>query len=71
MSRAALSVVRHRKPHTIHVVVCIGCACDDLHACETAAGGACYWVAVDHKRHVGICSECAEPMMQALLKRHP
>jgi hypothetical protein len=69
VSRAALAVVRHRK-QPIHVVVCVGCGCDDLHACETAIGGACYWVAVNHKRFVGICSECAEPMMQALLERH-
>ena len=69
MKRAALPLrVIGRKPR-LRLVVCIGCGCDDLHAC-TDFGTPCHWVAVNHKRLVGICSACAEPMLQALLERH-
>lgn len=60
-----------RKPARLHVVVCIGCGCDDMHACADEDGTPCHWVAVNLKHLVGICSACAEPMLQALLERHP
>jgi hypothetical protein len=37
------------------VAVCIGCGCDDNHACE----GGCYWLRVDYIAGVGVCSECS------------
>ena len=33
---------------------CIGCGCNDMHACE----GGCYWLRVDYAAGVGVCSEC-------------
>jgi hypothetical protein len=33
---------------------CRICGCDDLHACEDAIGGPCFWVTRD------LCSECAD-----------
>lgn len=36
------------------LAVCIGCGCDQLHACDTG----CYWVRVDHGAGFGVCSEC-------------
>jgi len=33
---------------------CIGCGCDDDHACE----GGCWWLRVDHDEGVGVCSAC-------------
>lgn len=36
--------------------VCIGCGCDDFHACE----GGCWWLRVDYVEGLGVCSECAD-----------
>ena len=36
--------------------VCIGCGCDDLHACH----GGCSWLRVDRTAGRGVCSECPE-----------
>ena len=36
------------------VSVCIGCGCDDHHACR----GGCWWLRVDRETGLGICSEC-------------
>lgn len=36
------------------VAFCMGCGCDDLHACE----GGCSWLRVDHARRQGVCSHC-------------
>lgn len=35
---------------------CIGCGCDDFHACEDG----CYWLRVDYEEGLGVCSACAE-----------
>lgn len=35
---------------------CIGCGCDDDHACERG----CYWIRVDYRERIGVCSECVE-----------
>lgn len=40
------------------LAVCIGCGCDDDHAC----GDGCYWLRVDYKRGAGVCSECANKL---------
>lgn len=38
------------------VAACIGCGCDDFHACT----GGCYWLRVDYAERKGVCSECEE-----------
>lgn len=38
------------------VASCIGCGCDDFHACE----GGCWWLRVDYEEKRGVCSCCAE-----------
>jgi hypothetical protein len=43
--------------HTLaddNLAVCIGCGCDDNHAC----GEGCYWLRVDYSHGAGVCSEC-------------
>lgn len=40
------------------VSVCIGCGCDDLHACEDDFGDPCFWLELDRDAGVGVCSEC-------------
>ncbi len=37
------------------VAVCIGCGCDDMHACEEG----CWWLRVDREVQLGVCSSCA------------
>ncbi len=37
------------------VAVCIGCGCDDMHACEEG----CWWLRVDRAAQLGVCSSCA------------
>ena len=39
---------------------CIGCGCDDLHACITPSGEGCYWLRLDRAISLGVCSECAD-----------
>lgn len=36
---------------------CIGCGCDDRHAC-VVANQPCSWLRVDRVAGVGVCSEC-------------
>jgi hypothetical protein len=38
--------------------VCIGCGCDDYHACVDALEQPCSWVRVDHAAGLGVCSAC-------------
>lgn len=38
------------------LAVCLGCGCDDQHACPSI----CYWLRVDYDAGVGVCSECGE-----------
>lgn len=38
------------------LAVCIGCGCDDDHACR----GGCSWLRVDYAAGVGVCSKCEE-----------
>jgi len=47
------------------VSVCIGCGCDDLHACR--GGGffedePCSWLAVDRRAQLGVCSSCSDAL---------
>ncbi|MHB1696561.1 MAG: hypothetical protein ACYCSQ_00420 [bacterium] len=38
------------------VATCVGCGCDDLHACP----GGCSWLRLDRTAGVGVCSECED-----------
>ncbi|MDP2398829.1 MAG: hypothetical protein Q8M53_10790 [Burkholderiales bacterium] len=43
------------------IAFCIGCGCDDLHACiDPDAGGSCSWLVKEGS--VGVCSCCVEAM---------
>lgn len=43
------------------VATCIGCGCDDLHACaEEDTGNPCHWVRLDREAQLGVCSDCPE-----------
>ena len=39
---------------------CIFCKCTDTKACVNG----CYWIIVDHKKGIGVCSQCALKYMQ-------
>lgn len=41
------------------IATCIGCGCDDLHACDDISG-ACYWLVVDYVAGKGVCSCCKD-----------
>lgn len=47
-----------------HLSTCIGCGCDDLHACrnpfEDFEDTPCSWIRIDRDAGVGVCSECPE-----------
>jgi hypothetical protein len=40
---------------TRELATCIECGCNDFQACEHG----CWWVRVDYKAGLGVCSECA------------
>jgi hypothetical protein len=40
-------------------LICIGCGCDEGHACNVAGEG-CSWVHIGPLRLAGICSACLE-----------
>jgi len=43
------------------VATCIGCGCDDHHACyDHERGYGCYWLRLDRSESKGVCSECEE-----------
>jgi hypothetical protein len=42
----------------VNVAICIGCGCDDDHACDDGLGGGCSWLVVDRGRGLGVCSNC-------------
>lgn len=42
------------------VAKCIGCGCDNLHACLCEDGAACTWLCLNREIAKGVCSECAE-----------
>lgn len=39
--------------------VCIGCGCDEVHACEHGGTG-CWWLRFDATAHAGVCSRCED-----------
>jgi hypothetical protein len=38
--------------------VCIGCGCDDLHACADLIGDPCGWLVQSGTGRHGVCSQC-------------
>jgi hypothetical protein len=46
----------------LQVAVCIGCGCDDNHACAGSLGDPCHWLTLDRRGRVGVCSECPDEM---------
>ena len=42
------------------IAKCIGCGCDDLHACWPG----CHWLVVDRRAGRGVCSECPDRIRQ-------
>ncbi|MDY7806119.1 hypothetical protein [Burkholderia stagnalis] len=41
--------------------LCIGCGCDDFHACwDDAHESPCFWKRVDRRAGLGVCSACPE-----------
>lgn len=43
------------------IASCIGCGCDDLHACfDEVSGTPCSWVRLDRSVQLGVCSVCKE-----------
>jgi hypothetical protein len=47
------------------LATCIGCGCDDLHACfDEAAGQPCHWLVVDRDEGLGVCSVCGEHLVR-------
>jgi hypothetical protein len=47
------------------LAVCIGCGCDDDHACvDEDLDSACFWIRLDREEGKGVCSAC-EPHAEA------
>ena len=61
------SIRRTDKRTTTQVASCIGCGCDDNNACLAFGEEPCHWIAVNRARGVGVCSECAIKMFNAIL----
>jgi hypothetical protein len=38
---------------------CIGCGCDEVHACEHGGTG-CWWLRSNAEDHAGVCSRCED-----------
>lgn len=48
-------------PNYKNIATCIGCGCDDYHACyDPNTGQGCSWVKVDRESGLGVCSVCLE-----------
>lgn len=46
---------------TAEIATCIGCGCDDNHACwDNKAGQPCGWLRIDRETGLGVCSACPE-----------
>ena len=53
-----------KKKYNNKIATCIGCGCDDLHACWDKTTGACFWLAVDYSIGFGVCSSCPDYLKQ-------
>lgn len=58
---------RYKNNRTGAEAKCIGCGCTDSKACVTSGlfGGTCFWVLVDRKKKIGVCSSCNKPAIRA------
>ncbi|WP_434778483.1 hypothetical protein [Neisseria sp. Ec49-e6-T10] len=45
-------------PVSAQVSRCIGCGCDDHHACIDTVRGNCSWIFVNYDLQIGVCSAC-------------
>ncbi|WP_196486004.1 hypothetical protein [Burkholderia stagnalis] len=53
--------IRTRITRPRDIAVCIGCGCDDFHACrDDAHESPCSWERVDYDAGRGVCSACPE-----------
>lgn len=50
------SLLLDPSPAHFGIAHCIGCGCDDLHACPDR----CWWLRVDYPAGVGVCSNCED-----------
>ncbi len=50
----------HALSGLLECAICIGCGCDDFHACCDANSIPCHWLRVDYRSGLGVCSACAE-----------
>ncbi len=47
------------------IATCIGCGCDDYHACANdKTGQPCSWLRVDYDAGFGVCSECPDHVVR-------
>lgn len=42
------------------LATCIGCGCDDEHACVDGLDDTCWWVRLDRRAGLGVCSACTK-----------
>lgn len=42
------------------IATCIGCGCDDDHACVDPFEEPCCWIRLDRKVGLGVCSCCGD-----------
>lgn len=47
------------------IATCIGCGCDDNHACVDGLESACWWVRLDREEGLGVCSACPSEHVEA------
>jgi hypothetical protein len=49
----------------VEIAICIGCGCDDMHACTNPSSGApCWWLVVDRGLGRGVCCGCGRYLEQ-------
>jgi hypothetical protein len=41
---------------------CIGCGCDDNHACQDLLGDPCGWLVKSRSGRLGVCTQCPATM---------
>lgn len=46
------------------IATCIGCGCDDFHACVDVLSEPCHWLRVDRKTGTGVCSSCPQKVAE-------
>ncbi len=60
-SETFITLLSNSLPET--PAVCIGCGCDDYHACiDLELHRPCHWLVVDRKIGKGVCSSCPEEL---------